>query len=120
MLEWNLLILGHHRAGYRVGPANSNRQEARNMKAKTFNHWTILLLIFPITGSFAAVRGADTAARKAVPTGTLTKHTFSQSEIFPGTTRDYWVYVPSQYDGSKPTCVHVEQDGLQFNMPVVF
>ncbi|MGA2255657.1 MAG: alpha/beta hydrolase-fold protein, partial [Thermoguttaceae bacterium] len=90
------------------------------MKAKTSHHGTILLLILPIAGLFAAVRGADVAATKAVPTGTLTKHTFNQSKVFPGTTRDYWVYVPAQYDGSKPACVHVEQDGLQFNMPAVF
>jgi len=90
------------------------------MKATTSTHWTLLFLIFSIAGPFAAVRGADTAAIKAVPKGTLSKHTFSQSGIFPGTRRDYWVYVPAQYDGAKPACLHVEQDGLQFNMPAVF
>ena len=34
--------------------------------------------------------------------------------------RDYWVYVPKQYDPAKPACVHVNQDGLQYNAPAVF
>ena len=55
-----------------------------------------------------------------VPKGTLTKYTFDQSKIFPGTVRDYWVYIPAQYDGSKPACVHVNQDGVQFDAPAVF
>jgi gluconolactonase len=50
-----------------------------------------------------------------VPVGVVTHHSFDQSKIFPGTTRDYWVYVPKQYDGSRPACLWVEQDGVQFN-----
>ncbi len=56
----------------------------------------------------------------AVPKGELTKHAFESSKIFPGTVRDYWIYVPRQYDPSKPACVHVNQDGVQFNGPAVF
>ena len=54
------------------------------------------------------------------PKGELTKHTFEQSKIFPGTVRDYWVYVPKQYDPAKPACVYVGQDGVGFNAPAVF
>jgi gluconolactonase len=89
------------------------------MKTKTSPHWMILLLLSSLAGpSSALAAGAPSAV--SLPKGALTKHTFGQSKIFPGTTRDYWVYVPAQYDGSKPACVHVEQDGLQFNMPAVF
>ncbi|MEZ4700023.1 MAG: SMP-30/gluconolactonase/LRE family protein [Rhodothermales bacterium] len=56
----------------------------------------------------------------AVPTGTVTQHTFEGSQIFPGTVRDYWVYVPAQYDGSKPAAVYVGQDGIRFNAPTAF
>jgi sugar lactone lactonase YvrE/enterochelin esterase-like enzyme len=56
----------------------------------------------------------------APPRGEVTKHTFNASRIFPGTTRDYWVYVPRQYDPARPACVHVNQDGIQFNAPAVF
>lgn len=55
-----------------------------------------------------------------VPKGEVTKYSFDQSKIFPGTFRDYWVYVPRQYDPAKPACVHVNQDGVQFNAPAVF
>jgi sugar lactone lactonase YvrE/enterochelin esterase-like enzyme len=54
------------------------------------------------------------------PKGEVTRYTFDQSKIFPGTTRDYWVYVPKQYDPAKPACLHVNQDGVQFNAPAVF
>ena len=61
----------------------------------------------------------DEAAAQA-PKGTVTKYTFDQSKIFPGTTRDYWVYVPAQYNPEKPACVYVNQDGVKFNAPEVF
>ena len=54
------------------------------------------------------------------PKGEVTKYTFDKSKIFPGTVRDYWVYVPKQYDPAKPACVYVNQDGIQFNAPAVF
>jgi sugar lactone lactonase YvrE/enterochelin esterase-like enzyme len=60
------------------------------------------------------------AETNAVPKGEVTKYTFERSRIFPGTTRDYWVYVPRQYDPAKPACLHVNQDGIQFNAPDVF
>lgn len=55
-----------------------------------------------------------------VPKGEVTKYTFEASKIFPGTTREYWIYVPKQYDGEKPACVYVNQDGVQYNAPAVF
>ncbi|MEO6329240.1 MAG: SMP-30/gluconolactonase/LRE family protein [Ginsengibacter sp.] len=55
-----------------------------------------------------------------VPKGEILKFTFSQSKIFPGTFRDYWVYVPAQYKPGKPACVYINQDGIQWKAPVVF
>lgn len=55
-----------------------------------------------------------------VPKGELLKFTFSQSKIFPGTIRDYWIYVPAQYKPGKPACVYINQDGLQWDAPTVF
>ncbi|QHT71683.1 gluconolactonase [Rhodocytophaga rosea] len=55
-----------------------------------------------------------------VPKGEVLKLIFENSAIFPGTWREYWVYVPEQYDGKKPACVYVNQDGLQWNAPTVF
>jgi sugar lactone lactonase YvrE/enterochelin esterase-like enzyme len=55
-----------------------------------------------------------------VPKGEVTKYTFENSKIFPGTVRDYWVYVPKQYDPAKPACVYVNQDNVQYNAPAAF
>lgn len=59
-------------------------------------------------------------AQEAAPKGEQFKFTFDQSKIFPGTTREVTVYVPRQYDPAKPACLHVNQDGVQFNAPAVF
>jgi enterochelin esterase-like enzyme len=56
----------------------------------------------------------------AVPKGEVRRCTFDKSKVFPGTVRDYWVYVPRQYDPKKPACVYVNQDGVQYNAPAVF
>ena len=71
------------------------------------------LSILPLLGLTANLR-AD------IPKGELTKHTFEQSKIFPGTVRDYWIYVPKQYDRTKPACLYVCQDGVQYKRPQVF
>ena len=55
-----------------------------------------------------------------VPRGEILKFRFDQSKVFPGTTRDCWVYVPAQYDPAKPACVYVNQDGIQWKAPNVF
>src|SRR5262249_33433937 len=55
-----------------------------------------------------------------VPKGEVTKYSFERSSIFPGTIRDYWVYVPKQYDPATPACVYVNQDRIQYNAPAVF
>jgi sugar lactone lactonase YvrE/enterochelin esterase-like enzyme len=60
------------------------------------------------------------SARQQVPKGEVLKFTFNSSTIFPGTTRDYWVYIPAQYDGKSPACLYVNQDGLQWDAPAVF
>ena len=60
-----------------------------------------------------------------VPQGQVTEHVW-KSNVFPGTIRRYWVYVPTQYDASKPTALMVFQDGHtyvdedgDFRVPVV-
>src|SRR4051794_38118066 len=66
------------------------------------------------------VLGPDSKAQEGVPKGKVTKYSWKESKHFPGTVRDYWVYVPAQYDGKTPACVFVCQDGIQYNAPVVF
>ena len=55
-----------------------------------------------------------------VPKGEIIKAVFDNSKIFPGTWREYSIYVPAQYDPAKPACVWVNQDGIQFKAPTVF
>jgi enterochelin esterase family protein len=70
--------------------------------------------------------GPDSQPRDGVPRGQVTKYKW-ESKVFPGTVRDYWVYVPAQYNAGKPACVMVFQDGSayvstngNFRVPVVF
>src|SRR5207244_1324883 len=58
--------------------------------------------------------------RTGVPKGEVLKFTFDKSKIFPGTTRDYWIYIPAQYKADNPACVYVNQDGIQWKAPTVF
>lgn len=72
-------------------------------------------------GSFAMEyfpRHPDAFPQPAVPQGKVTRYTF-ESRVFPGTTRDYWVYVPAQYRPEQPAAVMVIQDGGGYlNAPV--
>jgi len=70
--------------------------------------------------------GPDSTRQPGVPTGTVTKHTI-ESAIFPGTIRDYYIYVPAQYDGSRAASLMVFQDGESYvneekyvRAPIVF
>jgi sugar lactone lactonase YvrE/enterochelin esterase-like enzyme len=62
----------------------------------------------------------DSQVQPDVPKGEVLKFTFENSKIFPGTWREYWVYIPAQYKPDQPACVYVNQDGVQYNAPVVF
>lgn len=57
--------------------------------------------------------GPDSRKQSGVPEGKLTQHTWT-SRIFPGTVRDYWVYLPAQYNALKPAPVMIFQDGGGF------
>ena len=70
--------------------------------------------------------GPDSQRQPGVPEGKITHYTWT-SKIFPGTVRDYWVYVPAQYVSDKPACVMAFQDGEGFmkedgraRAPIVF
>ncbi len=54
----------------------------------------------------------DSQLRADVRQGETTGPFSWNSQVFPGTVRDYWIYVPAQYDGTKPACLMVVQDGL--------
>ena len=56
----------------------------------------------------------DMPPKDEVPQGKVTRGTFDESSVFPGTTREYGVYVPAQYDGSKSAALMVFQDGMAY------
>ncbi|HEY0548602.1 MAG TPA: alpha/beta hydrolase-fold protein [Verrucomicrobiae bacterium] len=56
--------------------------------------------------------GPDSLPQEGVPRGEVIKMPpFTNSAVFPGTVRDWWIYVPKQYDAGKPACLMVFQDG---------
>ncbi len=80
--------------------------------------WTPFTLLAALIGTVPAIaqdtypEHPDSKRQDGVPQGKIEGPFPWKSTIFPGTVRDYWVYVPAQYDGSKPACVMVVQDGL--------
>lgn len=69
----------------------------------------------------------DSQRQPGVPQGTVTKYTWDESKVFRGTFREYLVYVPEQYDATKPAALMMFQDGTKyadeknwFRIPVVF
>lgn len=61
--------------------------------------------------------GPDSQVQPGVPVGTVTKMPAWKSQVFAGTTRDWWVYVPAQYDAGTPAGVIVFQDGFNYQNP---
>jgi enterochelin esterase-like enzyme len=72
--------------------------------------------------------GPDSMPQEGVPRGELIKMPpFTNSIVYPGTHRDWWIYVPKQYVAAMPACLMVFQDGWsyanptgQFRAPIVF
>lgn len=92
----------------------------------------ILFLVFLIVTVACAAQdslyklGPDSQRKDGVPRGMVTKHEW-QSKIYNNNFREYYVYVPAQYDASKPAALMVFQDGHayvndsgDFRVPVVY
>ena len=81
-------------------------------------------IIKPLAGSLAASGGGECAESppstyvppeikpEAILKGQLKSFSFNTSATFPGTVRNVTVFIPAQYDGSKPACVYVKTDGF--------
>ena len=98
-------------------------------------HLVIAFSLVALFGAATALTAAESPAKKSGPAsnkpaskgpdlkglkGDLKEYSFHNSRIFPGTEREYWIYVPRQYDASRPACLYVSQDGIQYNAPLVF
>jgi enterochelin esterase family protein len=72
--------------------------------------------------------GPDSQQQEGVPQGKIVGPlTLESKSVYPGTSRNYWVYVPAQYEKDKPACLMVFQDGHffvnkegQYRIPIVF
>lgn len=71
--------------------------------------------------------GPDSQKQDGVPQGRVEETTFESPNVYKGTTRRMWVYIPQQYDGSKPAALMVFQDGNNYQRengqcraPIVF
>jgi enterochelin esterase family protein len=69
----------------------------------------------------------STERAPGVPKGRVEKFQFAESKVFADTARDCWIYIPAQYDGSKPAALMVFQDGGNYvgetgsqRVPIVF
>jgi enterochelin esterase family protein len=87
----------------------------------------LLLAVAPLLRGADDYKPGPDSERQAVPRGEVRRASFAASQIFPGTTRDYFVYVPKQYDAGRPACLMVFFDGAgfmreegPFRVPIVF
>ena len=71
--------------------------------------------------------GPDSQRQAGIPQGEIIQLRFEESEIYRNTERDWWIYVPEQYDGQTPAALMVFQDGAGYvnetgpiRVPVVF
>jgi gluconolactonase len=71
------------------------------------------------------VLGPDSWSQAGVPKGSVTKYELKAGRFYPGTPHTYSIYLPAQYDASKPTPFMIFLDGSGFlsdrvRVPVVF
>jgi enterochelin esterase-like enzyme len=69
--------------------------------------------------------GPDSTPQQGVPRGEVHQYRWTSDRIYPAVEHDYWVYVPQQYDESRPACLMVFQDaslylGPDAQIPVAF
>lgn len=72
--------------------------------------------------------GVDSMRQRDVPRGIVTKHEWKSGFFQMGETiREYWIYVPAQYNSQTPVGIMVFQDGHEyvneespFRVPIVF
>jgi gluconolactonase len=55
--------------------------------------------------------GPESQPQPGVPKGTLSRHILAPGKFFPGTPHNYQLYVPAQYDASRPIACMIFLDG---------
>src|SRR6187399_41559 len=79
------------------------------MKKSTLS-FALLLIGFAVFAQDSLYKlGPDSQRKDGVPKGTVTKYTW-ESKLYRNF-REYYIYVPAQYDPTKPVALMVFQDG---------
>jgi len=88
---------------------------------KTLLTLTLIFLLTTITQAAPTddvyTLGPDSTQHPGTPEGKVVGPLTLPSNIFPETTRNYWIYIPAQYDAAKPACLMIFQDGQAFVNP---
>jgi predicted alpha/beta superfamily hydrolase len=58
--------------------------------------------------------GPDSLFHPGVPHGKIIGPATLASDVFTNTARNYWIYVPAQYDPATPACLMIFEDGHAF------
>ena len=95
------------------------------MKRYFSSIFLILLCVTSFAQDSLYKLGPDSQRKEGVPKGGVSKYEW-QSKLY-NNFREYWVYVPAQYDSTKPAALMVFQDGHSyvnetgdFRVPVVY
>lgn len=91
------------------------------MYKKLITSFSVLLFLLcnPIFSQNSYFLTEDSQKQSDVKYGTHVTAQFSHSKIFPGTIRNIDIYIPDGYEGNKPACVCVFQDGMLYNADIV-
>lgn len=88
---------------------------------------SLLSLFMLLSGTLRAMEPEfplteDSKPKADVPKGVMIKgtHTARDGSLFPGTVREYSLYLPAGFDKSRPAPFMVFQDGVIYQAPVVF
>ncbi|MFT5527903.1 MAG: enterochelin esterase-like enzyme [Pirellulaceae bacterium] len=93
-----------------------------------------LLMFLVLVGTIGIADSADdyklgpaAKVQEGVPQGEIVAGKWTSKKVFPGTERDYWLYIPAQYEADTPACVMIFQDGRGYvdkkgesPVPIVF
>jgi len=97
------------------------------MNRHTCHFLIICYSLLQLAGSVCAEEHPDRTVQEGVPQGKIRSGQFKSSQIYPGTVRDYSVYVPAQYKPDQPAALMVFMDGAgyanperSFRVPIVF
>ncbi|MCP4782394.1 MAG: esterase family protein [Fuerstiella sp.] len=106
---------------------NSERYAVNRRKFIFVPVLSTLIVASAVADESRYVPGPDSKRQSGVPMGKVEQLRHVSAQVFAGAERDFWVYVPEQYNGTTPACLMVFQDGRnymkedgQFRTTIVF